>query len=83
MYFDTKSKELLETVTADAQGFIDENFRVLDERMNMLANKLLIKACVGLICSLLFALALWSLIKRAVRKVNVHKQEVMSDGLQR
>ena len=83
MYFDTKSKELTETISADNKAVNDENYRIFEERMNNLANKMLIKACIGLICSLLFALALRSLIRRAVRKVNEHKGQVITDGLQR
>ena len=48
-YTDRKTTELIQTFRIDGQKFIDENFKVLDQRMQDLATKTVIKITIGII----------------------------------
>jgi hypothetical protein len=67
-YTDGKITEMENTVKTDGQKFIDENFRILDQRMQDLATKFLIKIAIAIVACIIFANATWFYFKRLINR---------------
>ena len=75
-HIDKVKDDLTKYVENEGQAFIDANFKVLDDRVHSLANKMLIKAVIGIIASILFSQLIWFLIKRKIGGYK-HRQQVL------
>lgn len=67
-YIDKKVAETISTLTTDGQAFINENFKAFDRQMRAFALKVLIQLIIGIVVSIVFANALWYMIKKALDK---------------
>jgi hypothetical protein len=67
-YSDRKITEMITTVRTDGQKFIDDNYKVLDARIQEIALKLLIKLVLGIFFAIILSSAVWYAIRRAIEK---------------
>ena len=75
-YIDTKSDALVQEVEKKAQNFIDENFLVLDTRMRLLINGILLKAMIGIVACIVFSQLIWFFIKKKIDSIRRKKDLV-------
>lgn len=69
-YTDRKISEMITTVRTEGQQFIDDNYRVLDARIQEIALKLMIKIIIGIFFAIILSSAVWYAIRRAIEKKN-------------
>jgi hypothetical protein len=67
-YSDRKISEMITTVRTDGQKYIDDNYKVLDARIQEIALKLMIKIVLGIFFAIILSSAVWYAIKRAITK---------------
>jgi len=79
-YMDKKSDQLISEVTTKAQGFIDENFLVLDQRVHRMINAFLLKIVLGLTSCIVFSQLIWFFIKRKIEKIRQKKELIENDS---
>lgn len=68
-YTDRKITEMITTVKTDGQAMIDENFRILDQRIQDTATKLVIKITIGIIIAIILGLSIWYSIYHQINKL--------------
>jgi len=76
-YLDKMRAEMSLEFQNEGQKFIDDNFRVLEDRIKSIFRTLLFAALVGIIASIVLANAIWFLIKRAIRRIWRRKKEII------
>lgn len=79
-YFERKSNEVFQTVNTKVSRFIDDNFKILDQRLNKLARDYLIAFEIVLISGIILGNAIWYLIKRLIdQKQNTTPRAILID----
>jgi hypothetical protein len=74
LYLDQKILLFEKQFYADGQKFIDDNFKILDDRLHNLANLMLFKISMGIIASILVSISTWYLIYRQIQKLKERRR---------
>lgn len=74
-YIDTRVDELSISFEEKGQRFVNQNFKVAEERITSLAKKLMAEIILTAIVSILFSLCLMEIIKRRIDKIQRRKIE--------
>jgi len=82
-HIDKTKDDLKKYVETEGQAFIDSNFKVLDERVHSLANKMLVKASIGIIVAIIFSQLIWFLIKRKIDSFKKKEKVIVGDMKQK
>jgi hypothetical protein len=80
-YTDKKIEEMNTQVTTKVQGYIDENFKILDDRTRLMFLKAQIQISIAVILCIIIANAIWYLIKRSIEKIRKPIPKTIKDNL--
>ena len=67
-HIDLRINGVMKDFQTQGQAWVDENFLAFDERVHALANKMLVKLCIGIFSTILFSQLVWLLIRRELNK---------------
>jgi uncharacterized protein YwqG len=68
-YADAKFTQYEEKIQTEIKPFIDENFKILDDRLHALATQVIFQLSLSIFFAILLANATWYMIKRAIERI--------------
>lgn len=80
-YADAKFSQYDERITTEIKPFIDENFKIFDDRMHALATQFILQLTLALFLTIIIANAVWFIIKRSLERLRKPKNPTIKDQL--
>jgi hypothetical protein len=80
-YTDRKIDEFTTYINTQGQKYVDENFKVLDDRMRAMFLKAQIQLTLNIILSIITAQAIWWFLKRKLEKIRRPRPTSIKDNL--
>lgn len=72
-YADAKFSQYDEKIQTEIKPFIDENFKILDDRLHALATQVILQISLAIFLSIIMANVIWYIIKRQIDNLRTRK----------